>query len=318
MKKKLRVQGLSFREELEGGKIDFNGLVYLSLVPFENCNWNCIYCHQTEKWRESGEMGSDEMKGYIRGAAQLGAKALLYMGGEITLPIFWGITEPVIEEAEKQGLISLFYMNGSGLTRDKAKFLADHGASIALKLDSLDEGVYDRLTGVRGSFRSTMEAIDMLRSTSIGEIVYENGSEKLVRLLFTTVGNALNVNEYVSLARFATNNGARWMMESLNYRGNASSHPELILEPKNHYDAMQLTMFLNPEQDHDFTVPCRLLSGITIRKRGDIAICPQDYDFSGNIRDIGSLEKAYELIRKRSDYYKVDWDGRCPVKYSAR
>lgn len=314
MGNRLRVQGLSFKEELEGKEIDFNRPVYLSLVPFENCNWNCMYCHQTQKWRGQDELDSDEMRQYVRETAQLGVKSLLYMGGEVTLPIFWNTTEEVVKEAEKQGLVPLIYMNGSGITRDRARFLADHGASVALKIDSLDENLYDRLAGSKGSFRNTMNTIETLRSTSIGEPVYETGSEKLVRLLFTTVGNALNVNEYVSLARFATNNGARWMMESLNYRGNAAAHPELFLEPQRHYEAMRTALMLNPEQDHDFDIPCRLLSGITIRKRGEVAICPQDYEFLGNIRDVGSLKRAYDLVRRRTDSYKRNWDGKCPIK----
>jgi MoaA/NifB/PqqE/SkfB family radical SAM enzyme len=317
MPKKIRLQGLSFREEMDGQKIDFaSQIVHLSLVPWEFCNWACQYCHEDRRVKEDGELTLDEMRRILQEAEKLGIKSLLLLGGEVLQRSTWGVAREVVQEAYDQGLTTLIYTNGSQITQEMAEFLADRRVSIALKVDSLVEEKYDAISQCLGSFRDLMRAIQILRMTSIGEVVYENANEKLVRLLFTTVGNALNVDEYVSIARFATNNGARWMMEALNHRGDAVQHPALALDLGKHSEAMRLAIALNPEQQHDFHIPCRLFSCITIRKKGEVGICPQDYNFLGNIRELGSLKAACELIRTRVDgaRWRQDWTGFCPIK----
>ena len=317
--KQFRLQGLSFKSELMGQKIDYaKEVVYLSLVPWEFCNWACVYCHEGWRRKEADELSIDEMRSIIREAGQMGIKSLLLLGGEILLANTWVIAKEIVQEADDAGLVTLIYTNGSQLTVDMAEYLADHNVSLAFKLDSLDKEKYDALAGQPGSFESTMRAIEIARRTSIGDVVYENEREQLVRMLFTTVGNALNVDEYVSLARFATNNGARWMMESLNHRGDAQRHPQLALDVDEHSEAMRIAMLLNPEQQHEFHLPCRLFSCITIRKKGEVAVCPQDYKFIGNIRELGSLKASAALIKNRvqTAQWRDGWTGQCPVKAS--
>lgn len=317
MNKKIRFQGLSFREELEGQRMDFeNHMIYLSLVPWEFCNWSCQYCHEDRRNKEEGELSLKEMLEIIQEASDLGIKSLLLLGGEVLLKSTWEITREIVQEAFSNRLITVIYTNGSQISEEMADFLADRNVSIALKVDSLIEEKYDALTQRKGSFRATMRAIQILKKTSIGEVVFENGQEKLVRLLFSTVGNALNIEEYVRLARFATNNNARWMMEVLNHRGDVTYHPYLSLDLKQHAEAMQVAIALNPEQSHNFHIPCRLLSCITIRKKGEIGICPQDYNFLGNIREIGDLKAACNMIigKIKNVRWREEWTGECPIK----
>ncbi len=222
----------------------------------------------------------------------------------------------MVQAAFDRGLLTVIYSNGSQLTYDMAAWLADRNVSLALKLDSLVEEKYDAMTGVPGSFGSTMKAIEIVKQTSIGRVVAENDRERLVRLLLTTVGSSWNVEEYASLARFATNQGARWMMEALNHRGDVLKNTDLAIDARTHSEAMRLAMALNPEQKHAFHTPCRLLSCVTIRKKGEVAGCPQDYSFVGNIRECGSLASATRLVRarvQRAGHYE-DWTGKCPIK----
>jgi len=316
MVKKIRLQGLSFKEELMGQKIDFDkSIIYLSLIPFETCNYKCIYCHQGGDNRNA-ELIIKEMSCLIREAPQLGIRSLILLGGEVLLPSVWNTTRTIVQEAYDNGLITLIFTNGSELNYEKAQFLAERNVSVALKIDSLVERKYDEITRQPGSFKKSIKSIEILKNTSIGEVVYENEKEKLVRLLFSTVGCELNYNEYISLARFATNHQARWMMELLNYRGNAIGHSELIIPLEEHSDALRLAIYLNPEQAHDFHLPCRMLSCISIHKNGEIGICPQDYDFLGNIRNVGSLSEAYKIVESKvqSNKWRNTWTGKCPIK----
>jgi len=301
---------------LQGHTLNFDGPVYLSLVPWEFCNWACQYCHEEHRKLETGELTLDEMRRIIRQAPPMGIKALLLLGGEVLLRRTWSVTQAIVAEAFDNGLVTLIYTNGSELTQPMAEWLADHGVSLAFKLDSLQPEVYDRLSQRRGSFATTMRAIEIARQTAIGQVVCENETDQLVRLLFTTVGNSNNLEEYASLARFATNSGARWMMEALNCHGDAIKHPDLAVDLRAHSQAMRIAISLNPAQSHTFNQPCRLFSCVTIRKKGQIGVCPQDYQFVGNIRETDNLQTAYELVRNRvsGGRWREEWTGVCPIK----
>ena len=105
-------------------------------------------------------------------------------------------------------------------------------------------------------------------------------------------------------------------MESLNHRGDVYQNPELAIDERIHSEAMRVAIALNPEQAHTFQIPCRLLSCVTIRKTGEIGICPQDYKFLGNIRTCGNLAAAVQLVRQRVNQEKFyqSWNGKCPIK----
>lgn len=291
-------------------------MVYLSLIPWETCNWDCLYCHEDRRIKEENELTLEEMISLVDEASDLGMKSVLFLGGEVLLRNTWDTTLKVVERIHHHGLVPLIYTNGSQLNEEMAGFLADHNASIALKIDSLVKEKYDHINQRTGSFQDVMRSIEILKNTSIGEVVLENHNEKLVRLLFTTVGNSLNTDEYVSIARFATNHNARWMMEELNYRGDAVNNPQLALDLAKHNEAMKLAILLNPEQMHDFHLPCRLFSCVTIRKKGEIGICPQDYSFLGNIRSGVTLKEACGKIQSHlnDSSMRSSWKGKCPIK----
>ncbi len=317
MIKQIRLQGLSFKEELQGHKIEFDqSIKFLSLVPWEFCNWSCRYCHEDRRIQEQDELTLEEMKRIIQEAGELGIRSLLLLGGEVLLQATWPTVQAVVDEAFRQRLITLIYTNGSQLTEEMVDWLAIRDVSLAFKVDTLDPQFYDELTRHPGSYAATLRAIEMARRSPIGSVVCENNRERLVRLLFTTVGNARNVEEYVALARFATNRGARWMMESLNHRGDALFNPGLAIDSRVHSNAMRIAMALNPEQQHRFDEPCRLFSCVTVRKKGEIGNCPQDYGFMGNIRSLGSLKAACDLVAKRvaERSYRSSWTGACPIK----
>lgn len=322
MIQQIRFQGLSFSAELEGIELDFSSHpVYLTLIPWELCNWHCRYCHQDRQAKEANELTLAEMERMIDEAPDLGIRAVLFLGGEVILKKVWPITSRIIAHIDRRGMIPVIYTNGAEMTSEIADFLADHNTSIALKCDSLDPAKYDYLAGTKGAYDAFHRTLDLVKRTPIGSVVTVSRKAKLVRLLLSTVGNRLNVSEYVSLARFATNQGARWMMEVLNCHGAAATNiEELAVDPTVHAQSMSLALRLNPAQSFDGGVAtngCRLFAGITIRKTGEVAICPQDYHFLGNIRELGSLAQIWRLIQTtiRVSGHRESWfQGRCPLK----
>lgn len=252
-------------------------------------------------------------------ASDLGVRGLLITGGEPFAPKKKDETVALVKRGHEKGLVPLVYTNGSFIDYDLVEVLADYGASIALKIDSLIPEKYDMIAQKVGAYNSTMSVLETIKKTSIGKPVTENGSEILVRLLFTTVGNALNVDEYISIARFATEHGARWMMEYLNLRGDATNNPELAVDWKKHNESMKYALMLNPEQGHDIDKKgyCRLFYMITVNtSTGDFGVCPQDYAYLGNIKET-SLEEAFKRVLRRvinPNSLKVWNSGKCPIK----
>jgi MoaA/NifB/PqqE/SkfB family radical SAM enzyme len=321
--KRYRVNGLSFREDLRGETLPFGErVVYLGLNGvLQPCNWSCMYCLEgiPEQRLKAGVLGLDEQLRIIEESSEYGARGLLITGGEPFSPDRVDETRALVRRGYKRGLVPLVYTNCSYLTEDLAKELADNGASVALKMDSLIPERYDRIAGREGAYYSTMKALERLRSTSVGDVAEESDSDVLVRLLFTTVGNALNADEYVSIARFATNHGARWMMETLNLRGDASNHPDLQLDPAKHSGAMGLALALNPEQQHDIEKQqyCRLFYMVSVNTAtGEFGVCPQDYGYLGNIRGVPFEEAASKVLEKVNDpdFLETWKGGLCPIK----
>lgn len=328
MTKQYRLNGLSFKEELKGEYIPFNEkIVYLGLNGvLQPCNWECRYCLEGAKskriFNPKNQLSLDVQNNLIKQASEHGLKTLMITGGEPFHPQRIDATLNLIEAAEDYGLIPLIYTNGSFIDKKLGERLTASQVSLALKVESLNEETYDKITETKGSYRQTMELIDTLKKAGFNEPLFETDSKILTRLLFTTVGTRLNVDEYVGIARFSTNNGARWMMELLNFRGNAENDSELSLSKEEHSEAMDFALRLNPEQRHNIDQLgfCRLFSMITVNtSTGNFGICPQDYDYLGNIKDT-TLKEAMETVLKKiqKDSFLTKAGFGCPIKKSQR
>ncbi|MFH1587257.1 MAG: radical SAM protein [Candidatus Diapherotrites archaeon] len=323
--KRFRVNGLSFREEIEGKTLPFGKrIIYLGLNGvLQPCNWACKYClegsPQERIKKNENSLNLSEQLNLIDNAGELGIKGLLITGGEPLAPGRYYETARLVKRADEQGIVPLIYTNGSYLNKEMAEELANCNTSIALKLDSRIPERYDMIAGRKGAYKSTMGAIKILKKTSIGRPAAENEKEILVRMLFSTVGSALNTDEYVSIARFATENNARWMMEAINYRGSASVNEDLRVDPRKHAESMKYALLLNPEQDHSIGEQgyCRLFYMVTVNtSNGCYGSCPQDYAYLGNIRENSLKEASEKVLEKMNDRANLEtWSvGECPVK----
>jgi len=94
-------------------------------------------------------------------AKALGARVLVIPGeGE---PLLDRRLKEIVVYAKKNGLETLIPTNGSLLTEEMANFLAKNGASLTISLDTLEEKLYDELTGIRGNFNQVMKNIETAR-----------------------------------------------------------------------------------------------------------------------------------------------------------
>lgn len=131
------------------------------------CNERCQHCY-IDDFRDDPDrvLSLDQWKEILDKLREAGTLYLILMGGEAMLnKHFWEI----LEYSSKLGFYNSMISNGL-LIKDleTAKRLKDNGLHrITFSLYSLDEDIHDTLTQVRGSFRTTMRALQFCREASI-------------------------------------------------------------------------------------------------------------------------------------------------------
>jgi len=139
---------------------DWSKLFMITMaVPYE-CNYHCLKCAFTES-KSKQHLPLDRKVRIVEEAAELGARLLLIEGeGE---PFLSNELKPLVSTANRKGLTSLVFTNGSVFNKDNISFCYDHDVSLIVSLDSLDEDTYNLLTQTREQLPKVLENLNQLR-----------------------------------------------------------------------------------------------------------------------------------------------------------
>ena len=231
--------------------------------------------------------------GYIDQAMGLGLKSVVYLGGGEPLLYrhFW----PFIEHLKKKEVVPVIFTNGTLIDKNVARRLFNLGASIIIKLDSLDKKVQEKLTGVN-TYKKIKDGIDTFIKTGFAEL-----NDGYTRLGVGACANKINLHEIPEVWKFARKNNIFPNIEFATPIGNATS--DIALSPK---EVAWLWKKLRKIDEKEFgikwpipysSIPghsCGIfLAGAAIKADGSVALCPE-------MPSIGSLkEKSLaEIIRK--------------------
>ncbi len=160
------------------------------------CNERCIHCY-VENARSnasfiplSPKLSASDWKRVIAEAADLGFSRAQFIGGE---PFMWrgDDGEDVLDLAEwaiNKGFKFIeIFSNGTLLTEEKVKRIADLKISMAVSLFSIDAQVHDSITRVAGSWKQTMKGLERLRKfkvpTRVEVVVMRQNSSTLKKTL---------------------------------------------------------------------------------------------------------------------------------------
>jgi Fe-coproporphyrin III synthase len=129
------------------------------------CNLRCVHCYtDSTSAKYENELDHDEALAFISDIAEFGSPALLMSGGE---PLMRNRVFELIGHALDGGLAVTLSSNGTLITPDVARRLADLGVRyVGLSLDGLGE-VHDRFRGRRGAFERTLAGIRLLRAVGV-------------------------------------------------------------------------------------------------------------------------------------------------------
>lgn len=131
----------------------------------QTCNLKCVHCYaHSEGKKYEGEMTTEDAKVMIDDLAQFGAPVLLFSGGE---PTIRPDMPELAQYAKDRGMRVVISTNGTLITPELAKTLADVGLSyVGVSLDGGRE-THDKFRGVEGSFDKAIEGIRNSRDAGI-------------------------------------------------------------------------------------------------------------------------------------------------------
>ena len=137
--------------------------LYFYLTSY--CNLRCFHCwiapEYLDKVHAPEEASFDLLKSIIDQAMPLGLKHIKITGGEPFLSVNF---LDLIDYASSKDLQFSIETNGSLIDEEKVKFLKEKGAKfIAVSLDGPDETAHEKVRGVKGCFKKTIEGIRCLK-----------------------------------------------------------------------------------------------------------------------------------------------------------
>lgn len=145
----------------------FNGIRAPFTAGFEltaKCNLNCVHCY-AKPGRTHRDMTTNEIKTIFDLLVNRGLLDAYFTGGEIfTRPDF----EEIYIHAKEQGVLISLLSNITLLTEKHINLFQEYPVEvISTTMYGYTEAAYERVTGVRGSYRQFMTALELLQKSNI-------------------------------------------------------------------------------------------------------------------------------------------------------
>jgi MoaA/NifB/PqqE/SkfB family radical SAM enzyme len=218
-----RMQGLDFsRPDIEAA-VDGGSLLSIDLEFSRRCNLRCIYCYAMSGDALKNELTFEEITLILRQAVDLGIRNVVNIGGgePLMYPRYWD----VLAFERQYSLRTVTFTNGTLVDRDVARRLYDLRENIALKFNSFDGRVQDRLAGKKGTARKIKAALDHLREAGYAT---ENGPS----LALETIVCRQNYGEIEEIYAFCRENNILPYVEILTVQGTARRYAaQLAITP---------------------------------------------------------------------------------------
>ena len=219
------IPGLDFTtEEVEDARRK-GKLLSMDLEITEACNGACKYCYrylaEGPQPPAADELTLEEIACVIQLAHKRhGLRRLCILGGEPLIPSIRQKYLGVLDVCNELGIRHVTFTNGLNLTPDTTKALRNHRASVCVKLNGMTPEIHDRLVGVPGAFRRTMDGFTHLMSLGYGK----NDNEQ--QLAFETVITRDNYAQIEAMWVWAREKGILPYVEKLTVQGRGARHIE--------------------------------------------------------------------------------------------
>ena len=156
-------------------KIDHERTSILSRLPHldieltERCNNDCVHCcinlPAGDVAARAREMSTEQVKGILRQAVDLGCLQVRYTGGE---PLLRPDIFDLAHYGTRLGLRMVMAPNGTLITKDIAHRLAEAGIQrLSVSLDGASADTHDEFRKVPGAFDGALRGIELIKQAGI-------------------------------------------------------------------------------------------------------------------------------------------------------
>lgn len=194
---------------------DLNKLLAIRVETNNSCNLQCRYCYAKSGSYPQKEIDFDTLKNVIIQAKGLGVRSIVVIGGGE--PTLYPKFRELIAFIDSLGIIPMVFSNTILVTKELARFLYAHNASVMGKLDSLRPQIQDFLAGRDGVFASIQKGLRNLMEAGFTDVA----DPSQLRLAVSFVSNKLNLGEIEEIWRFCRDNNIFPNMEILTPTGRA-------------------------------------------------------------------------------------------------
>lgn len=170
-----------------------------AIEPTLRCNLQCIHCYIPTNYRARRELTYEQICQILDEIAEEGCLWLLFTGGE---PFVRDDFLDIYTYAKKKGMIITIFTNGTLITPEIADYLAECPPFVVkITLYGMTQETYERITGVRGSYKRCLQGIEMLM-------------ERKIPLELRTVVMAKNFHELGAMKRYAEELGVDFAFDT--------------------------------------------------------------------------------------------------------
>jgi radical SAM protein with 4Fe4S-binding SPASM domain len=175
-----------------------------TIEPSFRCNLNCVHCYvnlpAADREARRKEMSAERILRLIDELAEMGTLFLCFTGGEILIrPDFWECYHRALD----RGMLVTLFTNGTMVTAKVADELAKRPPlSVEISIYGRTKEVYERVTGVPGSFERCTRGIELLHRRGI-------------KLSLKTVAIRPNAHELSQMREYAQSLGAEFRFDPM-------------------------------------------------------------------------------------------------------
>lgn len=281
------------------------------------CDLACRHCGSRAGHARGDELSTAECLDLVRQMAELGVMEVTLIGGEAYLRDDW---TQIIREIRRLGMSATMTSGGRGITPEKAREAKEAGLeSMSISIDG-NEATHDRLRGVKGSYQSAFQAMDLMRAAG-------------VKVSTNTQINRLTLPELPELLEaLAAHGGHSWQLQLTVPMGRAADEPEVLFQP---YEMLELFPLLAQLKKRADELKVRIWPGNNIgyfgpyesvlkgtMPRGHMASCGAGrstlgIEADGAIKGCPSLPtEAWTGGNIRDNSLRDIWERSAPLRYT--
>lgn len=302
---------------------------YLMMNLETGCPLNCQKCAQPGRNRAMEKpLSLEERTAILKLAASIGARELVIIGaGEPTVHRnFTQLVQPVITAAHGQGMGTILFTTGLGLTHDQALFYRDHDVTLFISLDSLNPETYRTLMG-GGNLPRVLKNIAVLREVYGDTPTVLPDGRKLLRLAINVTVQKGNFDELPALKAF-TDDDMQMIANVPMPEGKLRTYQNwetLVGNPENFERLKMLAAAASETGSHSSVVDgvCSYFNrGISVDSDGQFLTCSYASDTAehlGNVRDALTPDSLLMHYKKMRATYRVwceelGYNPSCPLR----